>query len=211
MKVLVFGGSFDPVHLGHEAMVDAAREALHPDLVFWVPARQAPHKLDHDPAPAEDRVAFLERVLTHRPGERLCRFELDRPPPSYTVDTLEELHRRWPGAEAWFLMGADSLTHLGTWHDLPRLFELTGFVFVPRDGWGRTQLDAFRRGLPSALRRRFRTRFLDVDLPAYSSTAIRAALARGEEPAGLRPEVLEEVLCRGDYGAAPRGGSRPPT
>ncbi len=210
MKVLVFGGSFDPVHLGHEAMVDAARQALHPDLVFWVPAHQAPHKLGHAPAPAEDRLAFLERVLAHRPGERPCRFELDRPPPSYTVDTLEELHRRWPGAEAWFLMGADSLAHLDTWHDLPRLFGLAGFVLVPRDGWGRAQLDAFRRGLPPELRRRFRTRFLDVDLPAYSSTAIRAALAGGEEPEGLRPEVLEEIRRRGDYGAAPRGRSRPP-
>lgn len=207
MKVLVFGGSFDPVHLGHEAMVDAARAALHPDLVLWVPARQAPHKLDHRPAPAEDRVAFLERVLAHRPGERLCRLELDRPPPSYTVDTLEELHRRYPGAEFYFLLGADSLAHLATWHDLPRLFSLATFVVVPRDGWGREQLEAFRARLPAELRERFRAVYLDVDLPEFSSTAVRAALARGEEPEGLRPEVLEEIRRRSDYAPAPRGRS----
>ncbi len=201
MRLLAFGGSFDPVHRGHEAMADAAARATRPDRFLWIPSGHAPHKPAQAPAPAEARAAFLRLVLADRPGEELCRLELERPAPSYTVDTLQILQEQHPGAEILFLLGSDSLSHLSGWRDPERLFRLAEFLFAPRRGWPEAALVRFRAALPDELRPAFRARFLAMAEVELSSTALRAALARGEQPAGLHPAVFAEIRRRGCYGA----------
>jgi nicotinate-nucleotide adenylyltransferase len=203
MRLLVFGGSFDPVHRGHEAMADAAWHAVQPDRFLWVPSGHAPHKPDRAPAPAEDRAAFLAAILINRPREELCRLELDRPAPSYTVDTLEILRTKQPDAELHFLLGSDSLAHLAGWRDPQRLFELAQFWFAPRRGWPEEALAAFRSRLQPDLRTRLRAQFLAMPPVDLSSTALREAFARGETPSGLHPAVLAEIRRRRCYGARP--------
>lgn len=202
MRLAVFGGSFDPVHRGHLAVADAARRHLRPDHLLWVPARHAPHKPGQPPAPAADRVALLELALADRPGEELCLLELERPGPSYTVDTLEALRQQHPGAELNLVLGADSLGHLGTWKDLGRILELAGLALVPRPGWGPEALAVFRRSLPPDLARRLRAAFLPMEEVAISSTGLRRLLARRDPRAAawLPPGVLEEIRRRGLYG-----------
>jgi len=202
MRLLAFGGSFDPVHRGHEAMADAAWRAARPDRFLWVPSGHAPHKSDLTPAPGAARAAFLRLVLAGRPREELCLLELDRPAPSYTVDTLQILQQEHPGAELLFLLGSDSLAHLAGWRDPARLFGMAEFLFAPRRGWPAPALAAFRAALPEPLRALFRARFLDMPEVDLSSTALRAALARGESPAGIQPAVLDEIRRRGCYGPA---------
>ena len=199
MRRLVFGGSFDPVHLGHLAIADAAKKALRPDLLSWVLSRHAPHKEGSPPASAEDRAALLEIALRGRRKEQLDRRELARPGPSYTVDTLEEMRAEDPGGGLAFLAGADTLAHLRTWRSLPRLFELCSWRFAPRPGWGSRELQAFRAALPGELRVTFRATMLEMEEVPYSSTAIRAALAAGGPVEGLPPGVLEELRARGLY------------
>jgi nicotinate-nucleotide adenylyltransferase len=208
VRLLVFGGTFDPVHRGHEAMADAARADLRPDLVLWVPAGRSPHKPDRVTASAEARTAFLQRVLATRPGEELCHLELERPGPSYTVDTLRVLATQHHGAEIFLLLGSDCLEHLATWRDLPALIGLAEFVFAPRRGWPRRAWQEFRDRLDPGLATRFRTRFLAMPEVAARSTEIRAALAQGAEPQHLRPAVLAEIRRRGCY---PPSGGYPPT
>lgn len=203
MRLLVFGGSFDPVHRGHEAMADAAWSAVRPDRFLWIPSGHAPHKIAATPAAAEHRVAFLRRVLAGRPREELSLLEVERPAPSYSVDTLETLQAQLPAATIHFLLGSDSLAHLAGWRDPARLFALAEFVFAPRRGWPPAALDAFTAALPPDLRRALRARLLDMPVVDLSSTALRAALARGETPDGLHPEVLAEIRRRGCYGARP--------
>lgn len=202
MRLLVFGGSFDPVHRGHEAMADAAWRTVRPDRFLWMPSGHAPHKPERDPAPAEARAAFLLAMLAQRPREELSRLELERPAPSYTVDTLAALHAEDPAAELHFLLGSDSLSHLAGWRDPARLFSLAQFWFAPRRGWPAASLEKFRAGLTPELRGRLRAHFLDMPAVDLSSTELRAALARGERPAGLHPAVLEEILRRRCYGSA---------
>lgn len=199
MRILVFGGSFDPVHLGHEAVADAARAALAPDRLLWLPSGQAPHKLHRAAAPAAAREAFLRLVLVNRPGEELDLRELQRPGPSYTVDSLRSLAAECPGAALFFLLGADSLEHLASWRDPAGLFGCAEFVFAPRPGWEPSHLEEFRRELAPALRALFRARWLPMRLSDAGSTAIRAEIARGAEPTGLRPAVLAEIRRRGCY------------
>jgi nicotinate-nucleotide adenylyltransferase len=203
MKLLVFGGSFDPVHRGHVAMAEAAQAQWKPDLLAWVPSRQAPHKLDARPAAPEDRADMLRAVMADRgPGEVLRLDEFDRSGPSYSVDTLEHLAAEFPQAELAFLCGGDSLGHLATWRDLPRLFRLARFLFAPREGWGPEREEVFRAELPAALDALLRISWLEMEPVRCSSTAIRAAAAAGEDlGADLPPAVAELVLARGLYRA----------
>lgn len=199
MRLVVFGGSFDPVHLGHEAIADAARAELRPQRLLWVPAGRAPHKDAGAVASDEQRVGLLRLVLARRAADELDLRELRRDGPSYSVDTLRELHAEQPGADLIFLLGADSLAHLASWRDPAALFALARFAFAPRPGWDRSRLDAFRAALPRAHADAFQALWLDMPEVAVSSTAIRAALARGAAPEGLRPEVLAEIRRLGCY------------
>lgn len=199
--LLVFGGSFDPVHLGHEAIADAARGAHPGAQLLWVPAGHAPHKPGRAPAPAADRLALLDLVVRARPGESIHTGELERPPPSFTVDTLAELRALHPRQQLTLLIGADSLDHLASWRDPERLFRAASFAIVPRAGVGRDALRAFRQGLPPALAAAFEAAWLEMPLVAESSTAIRAALRAGGQPQGLRPQVAAEIRRRGLYRA----------
>jgi len=199
MKHLVFGGSFDPVHLGHLAIADAAQATLAPDLLSWVPSRHAPHKPDLAPASAEDRVAFLEAAILGREREQIDRRELGRPGPSYTVDTLIEMRAEDPKGSLDFLAGADSLQHLATWRDLPQLFEACHWWFAPRPGWGAAALESFRAALPKDLAASFRAQILPMEEVKVSSSEIRAAIASGVEAPGLPPAVSAEIAARGCY------------
>jgi len=201
--LLVFGGSFDPVHRGHEAIADAARSAYPGARLLWIPAAHAPHKPGRSPAAAADRLALLQLVVRTRPGEIIHTGELERPPPSFMVDTLDELRALHPGEDFTLLIGADSLDHLARWRDPERLFSAAAFAIVPRQGAGEERLTEFQSSLPTVLAERFRAKWLHMPLVAESSTAIRAALREGRHLQGLRPEVEQEIRRRGLYGAQP--------
>ncbi|HEX9792849.1 MAG TPA: nicotinate-nucleotide adenylyltransferase [Planctomycetota bacterium] len=200
MKLAVFGGSFDPVHCGHLAVADAARAALAPDLLLWVPARHAPHKTDEPSATAADRLVLLGIAVAGRPGEVVETLECERPGPSYTVDTLRALGQRHPAAELHLILGADSLLHLHTWRAVPELLERASLALVPRPGSGPHDLDAFAARLPAAVRVLLRAQFLPMDEVAVSSTEVRRRLCAGEPVDGLLPEAVRaEIARRGLY------------
>jgi len=135
MNIAVFGGSFDPVHLGHVAVADAVQAHCEPETLLWVPVGQAPHKREADPLDGELRAQLLDRLVENRPGEEVCRFEIQRPGPSYTVETLEHLAGVYPGARFSLLLGGDSQEHWPSWRSKERILELAELVFVPRRGW----------------------------------------------------------------------------
>ena len=120
----LFGGSFDPVHHGHLIVARVAAESLALDELRFLPAREQPFKQGRHGAPAADRAVMLELAVAGSPGFAIERTELDRPGPSYTVDTLEALRAREPAASLTLLLGADAAVELGAWHraaELPRL------------------------------------------------------------------------------------------
>ena len=120
----LFGGSFDPVHHGHLIVARVAAESLGLDELRFLPAREQPFKRGRHGAPAAERAIMLELAIAGSPGFAVERAELDRPGPSYTVETLEVLGAREPGVTFTVLVGADAAADLGAWHraaDLPRL------------------------------------------------------------------------------------------
>lgn len=126
----LFGGSFDPVHHGHLIVARVAAESLGLDQVRFLPAREQPFKRGRHAASAADRAVMLELAIAGSPGFALERAELDRPGPSYTVDTLEALRAREPAVSLVLLLGADAAAELGAWHraaELPRLARVVVF------------------------------------------------------------------------------------
>ena len=104
----LFGGSFDPIHHGHLLVAQAAAEVLGLGEIRFVPAREQPFKAGEHSATAADRAAMVEQAIAGSPGMRLERLELDRPGPSYTVDTLRALRQREPGSSFVLLVGSDA-------------------------------------------------------------------------------------------------------
>jgi len=195
MKHLVFGGSFDPVHRGHIAMATAAQEQWQPDRLSWLPSRLAPHKLDAQAVAPKHRQAMLELVLAERPqNECLCLDEFSREGPSFTVDTLEHLLAQNPTQELAFLLGGDSLSHLATWRDLPRLFQLAHFVFAPRVGFGPPQEQEFRKTLAPEVAAQWRVTWLAMEPVLCSSSELRKAL-QNRAPCPDLPSAVAKYIA----------------
>ncbi|MDX6523462.1 MAG: nicotinate-nucleotide adenylyltransferase [Gaiellales bacterium] len=182
MRVGVFGGEFDPPHLGHLAVVRTARDQLGLDRVLVIPAARPPHRRESR-TPAEDRLRMAELTFAGEPQVEVSRAELDREGPSYTVDTLRLL----AGAdELVLIVGADQ--DIRDWHEPDEILRLAQLAVAPRGG------DAIGGGDVTELEME------PVDL---SSTRVREAIAAGGGTDAVVPAVLELIRSHGLYGGAP--------
>jgi len=195
MRRALLGGSFDPPHRGHVAIVDTLLARGLADRVMVVPARRSPWK-GAPAAPDRHRLAMLELALADRPAVRIWDVELRRPGPSYTVDTLRAARFRWPDDILLLVLGADAWAGLPRWREAGAVRELATPLVVPR---GDAPLP--RPGEGALV-------LADFAVPV-SSTAVRAALARGELPRDdLPPPVTDYIVRHGLYGlrGSPAGG-----
>lgn len=193
----LFGGSFDPVHAGHVAIVDLLLARGLADMVHVVPARQSPLKDPACAAAARHRLAMLQLALAGRGGVLVDNRELFRPGPSYTVDTLAELNAGHPDACWRLVVGGDHARAFGHWRDPERLLSLAEVVVVSRG-----PLDV---GSPLAGRVRI---IDDFDHPA-AATDLRRELAAGRRPeASLLPAaVTDYIVTHRLYGWPATGGT----
>jgi nicotinate-nucleotide adenylyltransferase len=179
----LLGGSFDPVHVGHLALAVNARAALGLEEVWLIPARTPPHKRGRRLTDARHRLAMLRRAVRGLPGLRVCTIELERPGPSYTVETVRALRRAQPGRYV-LLVGADMALDLPRWREARALLRMVEVAAAPRPGWT----------LPPRVRR-IPAPSLDV-----SSREIRARAKRGLPITFLvTPEVERYILRHGLY------------
>jgi nicotinate-nucleotide adenylyltransferase len=199
MRIGILGGSFDPVHRGHLAMAEAARDAHGLEPVLLVPAAKPPHKAG-DQAPPADRLAMVEIAARGRRGLAGSDLEIRRGGVSYTVETLEELKKRHPGAELFFILGEDSFPEFFGWRNVERILELARVVTVNRPGWKVAfQPERFPGASPAVLARLERDR---VTMPgiAVESRRIREAVRAGKPIAeDVPPGVEEYIRERGLY------------
>ena len=133
MKLGVFGGTFDPVHMAHLRLAEEMRESLGLARVLLVPAARSPLKPE-SAASATQRLEMLERAVVGNPALQVLDLELSRPGPSYAVDTLRELAELHAGARLWFLLGSDAVRELERWREPETLFELASLAVAPRPG-----------------------------------------------------------------------------
>lgn len=190
MRIGVLGGTFDPVHFGHLRTVEAAAARFDLGTVLYVPARRSPFK-DESPADPRHRVAMLALALNGHPDWRIAFDELDREPPSYTVDTLRALTARSGGADLWLLMGTDTLAHLARWREpeeIVRLARIAAFHREPFVGGGLRVPEI--PGLSNRLE------VFDAGSVKISASGLRASLRRGETAADSVPGPVAEYITK---------------
>lgn len=205
MKIGIFGGTFNPPHLGHLAAARTAIDVLGLDKLLMIPASIPPHKALPEGTPApEHRLAMAEKLadaLLLPQVAEAASLELDREGKSYTADTLEQLHMQYPEAELWLLMGTDMFLTLHLWREPEKILKLAGVC-----AFGRTEQDGEEVFAPQReyLQRTFPgARVETITLPGLvdiSSTRLRELLAKGEGAEYLHPAVYGYILMHGLYG-----------
>jgi nicotinate-nucleotide adenylyltransferase len=183
-SVGLFGGSFDPVHLGHLVVAQTAQEQLELDRVIFIPAAQSPFKPGQAPASAPDRLRLLRLALAGRVAWEVDDREIRRGGISYTIDTIREMAARFPGARLYYLIGADLASQLPKWRDAGELAARFEFIILPRPGEA--------SAAPPAP---FRSTFLEGCSVGVSSSEIRERVRRGL-PIDLMvgPEVAADIV-----------------
>ncbi len=145
-RIGLFGGSFDPVHLGHLLVAQTAREEMELTTLFFIPAAQSPFKPERQPTVPAQRLRLLHLALVGKPWCRIDDQEIRRGGISYTIDTVRDYAARFPNSELYYLIGADHVTKLPSWRDAQALAQLAHFVVIPRPGREQAPLPAPFRG-----------------------------------------------------------------
>lgn len=194
--IILFGGSYDPPHVAHVTLPMAAREAVGADLVAYVPAARAPHKLDKVQTDPVHRLAMLRLALDGVEHTAVLNDELDRAAdgsPSYTVDTLKAIRLRLPeGAKMRLLIGADQVRIFEKWREPKRVIELAEPLVMVRPPDTRESLLA---SLPDdRVRAQWASRLVDVPVMDISSSMIRSRVAAGEPITGMVDPAVERYI-----------------
>jgi nicotinate-nucleotide adenylyltransferase len=186
LKIGLFGGSFDPVHLGHLFVAQAATEELGLDKLFFVPAAVSPFKPENKMAPAELRLRLLRLALAGKVNCEVDEQEIRRGGISYSIETLRDYAKRFPAAKLFYLIGADNISKLNEWREADELAKLAEFVAIPRSGESAAQFPKpFRgkilKGFPveissSQIRARGKANLpIETLVPLFVAEAIHAA------------------------------------
>lgn len=194
MRIGIFGGAFDPVHLGHLVLAERCREDAALDEVWFLPSYKPPHKPDRDLSRFEHRVEMTTLAVTGQPAFRVELIEKELPPPNYTADTLAELRARHPGAAFALILGADSFLDLPGWHDPARVVAQAEIVVVGRPGSFETFDEAAVGNVVRAVGREFAVRFVEAPLIGIASRDLRQRVAEGGSIRFLVPRAVEEYI-----------------
>jgi nicotinate-nucleotide adenylyltransferase len=208
MRIGIFGGTFNPIHLAHLRSAEEVREAQHLDRILFIPSATPPHKRRNGLAPAPHRLAMVRLAIRGNPHFRVSTIEIDRRGRSYSVDTLRALHAQLPQTCFFFILGMDAFREISTWKEYTHLFDLCNLAVTSRPAY-----DAAPplRSLPVAVRADFcyrrdlkrlehRTgnqlifqRISDLDI---SASAIRQRLQRGLSIRYLVSTSIERYIAR---------------
>jgi len=210
-KLGILGGTFNPIHVGHLAAAEEVRERLDLASILFIPSFLPPHKDDEAIPPAAQRLAMVKIAIAGNPQFSLSDIEVQRGGKSYTVDTVTDLHRAYPGAEFFFITGLDSFLDIQTWKDWERLLGLCSFVVLSRQGHAFTDLV----NLPFMKTSKQKLEVLDSgeqarikaetpagmsiwleQVPLYdiSSTDIRKRIRQGRSIKYLLPDAVETYI-----------------
>ena len=202
MSVLIYGGSFNPPHLGHAAALRSASEAIRPDHILVIPAGMPPHKVMDSRSPdADARLHLAELAFGEIPGAEVSDIELKRMGKSYTVDTLQEISYRFEDEDLYFLVGTDMLMSMEQWYQFDQILSTCTLVALPRD-------DGDFPGMEKAaqmLRHTYGARVTVIrknPLP-MSSTELRAELQSRQGREKLADAVYAQIIRRRYYDARP--------
>ena len=188
----VFGGTFDPPHIGHLALAWEALHSLELERVLWVLTPYPPHKRGQGILSLDERLAMLKIALASIAEFEINQVDIDRPPPHYAVDTLHLLKEKYPQAELYYLIGGDSLHDLPTWFHPDELLAACDAIGVMRRPLDQVDLPALETAIPGITAR---LKWLDAPLLDISSSDIRRRIAENRPFRYLLPEGVYQIVC----------------
>ncbi len=194
------GGTFDPIHHGHLVAASEVQSLFGLDEVVFVPTGRPWQKAEREVSRAEHRYLMTVVATASNPRFTVSRVDIDRPGPTYTIDTLRDLSRQRPGAELFFITGADALAQILSWKDADELFELAHFVGVTRPGYPLSETGPADR-----------VTLQEVPAMAISSTDCRERVAAGEPVWYLVPDGVVQYINKYALYADRRSGPLPVT
>jgi nicotinate-nucleotide adenylyltransferase len=199
-RIALFGGTFDPIHLGHTTVADAAAHGLRAERLIFIPAKLSPLKGFFPFARDEDRLRMIELAIAGRDTFTVSDCELQRPAPSYTLDTVRQFQREYgPDASIHWLLGADSVGDLVHWHRIEKLIDECHLTTMQRPGYA-PDFDRFEAQWGPQRVARLKRDAIATPLVDISSTEVRRRLAAGEDVRGLlHPEVIQYIHERNLY------------
>lgn len=193
-KVGIFGGTFDPIHYGHLIAAHWAKESFALNKVIFMPAGLPPHKLNNNVLVAEHRYIMTLLATIDQPSFEVSSMEIKRKGPSYTIDTIDELHRLYneKNTEILFITGADSILNLHTWKRYEDLIRKCFFIAVTREGYNTEKL--YKR--IKELHKVYGERIFDVEIPSVgiSSTQLRNRISNNKSIKYLLPPMVEQYI-----------------
>jgi nicotinate-nucleotide adenylyltransferase len=194
MKVGIMGGTFDPIHIAHLIVAEEARTRLALDRVIFIPAGNPWMKSEHVVSGAEHRVAMVKLAISSNPAFNLSLIEVERPGPTYTVDTLEQLWGELGyDTQLFLLLGWDSVAELTAWKAPYRISRMATVVAFPRPGFQAPDIAKLEKSMPGISER---IRILDEPYLGVSSTGIRQRVAGGQSVRYMVPDAVGEYINR---------------
>jgi nicotinate-nucleotide adenylyltransferase len=193
----IFGGSFDPIHIGHLILASEALSKLSLEKVIWVLTPRSPLKPDREFADLQHRKAMIEASIVDDPGFSLSTVDIDRSPPYYAADTMGILKRQMPEAKLCYLMGGDSINDLPKWYRPEVFISLCDYIGIMSRPNAAKKIQCLENLLPGIQKK---IRYIDAPLIDVSATQIRARIASGEPFRYLlHPNVYEVIQKYGLY------------
>ncbi len=214
-RIGLYGGTFDPIHLGHLIVARAVRELLAMERMILIPSARPPHKAAEETTAAAHRLAMTRLAADGEPGMEVSDCEIKRSGPSYTIDTVAEFRRRLgDDVELNWIIGADTLRELATWHRVEELVDACRFVVAARPGSESPDLDPLREVLRDEQIDRLRANRVETPLIDISATEIRRRVADGRSirwlvPESVRAYIHEHRLYRTHVAARTEGHTDP--
>ena len=196
-RIGILGGTFDPIHDGHLLIAESARVCLGLDRVIFIPAGRPWLKSDREVTDPAHRLSMVELAIADNPRFEVSAIEVERPGPTYTVDTLAELRRRLGvRAELYLILGMDSVRELGRWHRPERIFEMCTVVVVSRPGVADVSIPELERDFPSSAGR---VRIVCGPMVDMSATDIRARVGGRASLNGVPDSARDYIREHGLY------------
>lgn len=197
MRIGLFGGTFDPPHVGHLILAEECRTQLNLDLLLWAVTDNPPHKRYANVSPVEERVKLVEKAIHGNPAFLLSRIDIDRPGPHYAIDTMKLLQQEYPDSQLFYLMGGDSLHDLPMWLRPQDFLRICDGIGVMRRHEDKVDLESLEKVLPGISKK---VNIVDAPILEISSKQIRQRVSEGMGYRYyLRDAVYHAILELGLY------------
>ncbi len=194
-KIILFGGTFDPIHIGHTTVAQDAIEKIKGEQLVFIPAKISPLKQHHPLADQVHRFKMIELAISQKPKFSVSDYELTKNSPCYTLQTVRYFKSQYPDSDIYWLLGADSLNDMAQWYQPDTLIDECFVCFMLRAGYPKPDFEPFIDIWGPGRVNKLREHMIETPLVDISSTDIREKLKTGQEVSDmLKPEVYAYIL-----------------